>query len=37
MAELEKKNAWELLAIEDAQYFEQDNVKCKLCVYKVTH
>jgi len=37
MAELEKENAWELMAIKDAQYFEQDNVKCKLCVYKVTH
>lgn len=37
MAELVEKNAWELLAMKDAQYFEQDNVKCKLCVYRVTH
>lgn len=35
MIELERNNAWELLGMEDAQYFEKDDISCKLCSYKV--
>lgn len=36
MKALEKQNAWKLIGLADAQYFEQDNVLCKLCIYTVT-
>lgn len=35
MITLEKENAWELLGMQDAQYFEKDDISCKLCTYKV--
>jgi len=35
MIQLEQEKAWELLEMEDVQYFEQDNVQCKLCTYRV--
>lgn len=35
MIELERKNAWELLGMRDAQYFDKDDISCKLCTYKV--
>jgi len=35
MIELERKNAWELIGMTDAQYFDKDDVTCKLCTYKV--
>ena len=35
MIQLEQEKAWELLEMQDVQYFEQDNVQCKLCIYKI--
>ncbi len=34
MIELEQENAWELMGMCDAQYFEQDEISCKLCTYR---
>lgn len=35
MTELERQNAWELLALQDADYLKNEGVSCKLCTYKV--
>lgn len=35
MIDLERSNAWELLSMEEADYLRNENVKCKLCTYKV--
>ena len=37
MIDLELKNAWELLAMEDEDYLKNEGVSCKLCTYKVAH
>ncbi|MFZ7126717.1 MAG: class I SAM-dependent DNA methyltransferase [Desulfobacterales bacterium] len=35
MLELEQNNAWELLSMQDEDYFRQEKVSCKLCTYVV--
>lgn len=35
MIDLERKDAWELLSMEDTDYLVNEGVTCKLCTYKV--
>lgn len=35
MIELEQTGAWELLSMRDEDYLKNENVRCKLCTYKV--
>ena len=35
MIDLERENAWELLAMYDTDYLKNEGVTCKMCVYKV--
>lgn len=36
MIELEQEKAWDLVAIENADYLKKEGVGCKMCTYKVT-
>ena len=35
MIDLEQANAWELLAMQDADYLKNEGVGCKVCTYRV--
>jgi predicted TPR repeat methyltransferase len=35
MIALEQQQAWELLSMYDTEYLKKEDVKCKLCTYKV--
>ncbi len=35
MIELEQKNCWELLGMENAEYLKNEGVSCKMCTYRV--
>jgi predicted TPR repeat methyltransferase len=35
MIELEQNKAWELLHMQDAEYLKNEQIRCKLCTYRV--